>query len=49
MGNNKGELVLFFRIIIRKTIGNGYKVETFKFRRETDKNWLVNMVVDEWS
>ena len=32
-----------------RTRNNGFKLEIFRFRRETGKYWLLNRVVPEWN
>ncbi len=32
-----------------RTRSNGFKLEKFRFNKETGKNWFTNRVVDVWN
>ena len=47
---NKGDINKVFRINNQDgTKNNGCKLEKFMFRREVERNWVSNRVVDEWN
>ena len=44
---------VLFKVLIVSGLGrtrtNGYKLETFRFKKEMGKNWFTNRVVNEWN
>lgn len=47
--NNDGiDKVLILKTYVRPRT-SGHKLNKFRNREETDKNWFTNKVMDEWS